>query len=264
MPTNDPVEQALRDLAEHLPTNTDRDLSSGVVERINSDDASSADGRPSRLMVPWRPVLVGVCLMLVAAIGLVSPVRDAAAAVLELVGIDIRQAEEGASPPAPSPPVDGELGTQVPVGDISEVSGFTVPQPRIATLGEPDEAYLLDGGDHQAVTMVWRHRAGIPVASASGASALLTVFHGGPPEKEFLQKVLFQGSRAHQVSINGDLGVFVDGPQTVIYLSSDRDVQEAQSRLSGNSLIWQQDGLTLRLESELEKRASLAIARSVN
>lgn len=263
MPTDDPVEQALRDLADHLPTIADRDLSPGVVEAINTD-ASPADGGGRWLVGAGKPILVGVVLVLLAAIGLVAPVRDAAAAVLELVGIDIRQADEGATPPAASPPVDGELGTQVPVADISKVAGFSVPQPRTATLGEPDEAYLLDGGDHQAVTLVWRQREGIPVASASGASILLTVFQGGPPEPEFLQKILFQGSRAQQVSVDGELAVFVDGPQTVLYLSSDGDVQEAQSRLSANSLIWQHDGLTFRLESALGQGASVDIARSVS
>jgi hypothetical protein len=63
--------------------------------------------------------------------------------------------------------------------------------------------------------------------------------------------------------VNDNPGVFVDGPQTVLYLSSNRDVEEAQSRLSGNSLIWQQDGLTFRLESALGQPASVAIAASV-
>jgi hypothetical protein len=48
-----------------------------------------------------------------------------------------------------------------------------------------------------------------------------------------------------------------------VYLSSDREVEEEQSRLSGNSLIWQQGGLTLRLESALGQGASVEVAASV-
>lgn len=262
MPNDDLVEDALRDLAAHVKTEADHDLSSVVLERIGTDVAATT--RRDGLASAWKPLIAAACLLLVAAFSLLSPVRDAAAAVLELVGIDIQQAESGRMPPAPSPPVNGELGRQIPLDAIATQAGFTVPEPRIGALGDPDQAYLLDGGDHQVVTLVWHRRDEIPVASASGASALLSVFHGGPTQPEFLKKILFQGSRAHQVMVNDQLGVFVEGPQTVIYQSSDREVEEAQSRLSANSLIWQQDGLTFRLESELGKGASLAIARSVS
>lgn len=263
MPNDDPVQRALRNLAAHVKTQPDHDLWPAVRERIAADPAP-ATTRRGRLSAAWKPLLVAACLLLVAALSLVSPVRDAAASVLELVGIDIRQAESGARPPAPSPPANGELGRQIPVDAVTAEAGFTVPEPRLAALGDPDKAYLLDGGDHQIVTLVWRRRDGIPVASASGASALLSVFHGGPTQPEFLQKILFAGSRARQVTVHGQLGVFVAGPQAVIYQSSNREIEEAQSRLSANSLIWQQDGLTFRLESELGRKGSLAIARSVS
>jgi hypothetical protein len=209
------------------------------------------------------PLVVASVVLIAFLLVFVSPVRSAVASMLEFVGIDIRQSDVGTRPPAPSPPTDSELGQRVSVATVSQAAGFAVPLPRTGQLGGPDEAYLLDGGDHQIVTLVWRHADDIPMSPASNAAVIFSVFQGGPPQVEYLEKILFQGSRAHKVVVNGDLAVFVDGPQTVLYQSTNHDVEEAQSRLSGNSLIWQQDGLTFRLESALGQQASVAIAESV-
>lgn len=263
MPTDDQLERTLRDLAGSLRVPTDRDLTEEVMQRVGAESERSPTavrGRP----VPTKRVLAIASLLLAAVLlSFVAPVRSAVASVLEFVGIDIRQSDVGASPPSPSPPMGGELGRLVPVGEVSQAAGFLVPLPRTSQLGSPDEAYLLDEGDHQVVTLVWRRDDKIPVSAASDAAVLLSVFQGGPTRVEYLEKILFQGSRAHRVQVNDNPGVFVDGPQTVLYLSSNRDVEEAQSRLSGNSLIWQQDGLTFRLESALGQPASVAIAASV-
>jgi hypothetical protein len=260
VPTDDQLERTLRDLGANLQVATGRDLTAHVMDRIgggpDTPPRASRD-RPVGLLVAAAVVLIAFLLAFAA------PVRSAVASMLEFVGIDIRHSDVGASPPAPSPPTNSELGQPVSVAEVSQAAGFVVPVPRTGELGSPDEAYLLDGGDHQIVTLVWRRADDITVSPASDAAVIFSVFQGGPPQVEYLEKILFQGSRAHKVAVNGNLGVYVDGPQTVLYLSTNRDVEEAQSRLSGNSLIWQQDGLTFRLESALGQQASVAIAESV-
>jgi len=263
MLTDSELEGTLRGLAAHLEVPSDPDLTAGVMRRISGEPGASS----SRLRV-WsgrtKLLLVGAGLVLAALlVSFAPPVRTAAAAVLDFVGIEIRPSDEGAAPPAPSPPTNAELGRAVPVADVSQEAGFVVPQPRTGEIGPPDEAYVMDGGDHQVVSLVWRRDKDIPVSSASDAALILSVFRGGPTRVEYLEKILFQGARAHRVQVNQNPGVFVDGPQTVVYLSSDREVEEEQSRLSGNSLIWQQGGLTLRLESALGQGASVEVAASV-
>jgi hypothetical protein len=255
------VERRLHDLAHHLTRPDDHDMSIAVIERIRAADAVPAptSGAGRRRVALAAAAL---CLALAASYGLFSPVRDAAASMLRLVGIDIEHAEEGARPPAVSPPVRAELGEQVSAADVSAEAGFDVPMPTDPALGGPDEAYVVNGGTYEVVTLVWRERSGIPVAPESGASALLSVFRGAPPNEDYVEKILYEGAHARRVSVNGALGVFVSGPQAVRYLGANGDLLETQPRLSANRLIWQQDGVTLRLESALGQDASLAIAGS--
>jgi hypothetical protein len=257
------VEERLRDLALHLPPPTAADLSTAFLERVaDPDRAAAREGLWAQMR---RPVLAGaaLCLALVAAYALLAPVRDATASVLRLVGIDIQHADPDARPPSLSPPVRAELGRRVAVDDVSAEVGFAVPLPRAPALGDPDEAYVVDGGASQVVTLVWREREGFPVASESGASALLSVFHGAPPDDEWVRKILYDGAQARRVSVNGAFGVFVSGPQAVRYVGGNGGLHEALPRLSANSLIWLQDGVTLRLEAAVGADAALALAESV-
>jgi hypothetical protein len=263
MTSDEHVEERLRDLALHLPPRPTADLLTAVLERVaQPDGATPSDEHWARLR---RPVLAAaaLCLALVAAYALLAPVRDATASVLRLVGIDIHHADSGARPPTLSPPVRAELGKRVTVADVSAEAGFAVPMPHTPALGDPDEAYVVDRGAYQVVTLVWREREGIPIAPASGASALLSVFRGAPPVDDWVRKILYEGAQASQVSVNGGVGVFVSGPQSVRYVGGNGDLHEALPRLSANSLIWQQDGVTLRLEAAVGADEALALAESV-
>ena len=259
MTTDADVVQALRELAQHLPSTSTEDLSPLVLETLREEQEPPARPRSARLVL----AVVAACLALITALGLFAPVRDAAATMLRLVGVDIQRAEQGARPPAPSPPAPSDLGVRISVDAVSMAAGFDVPTPHTLALGGPDEAYLTDGGTYEIVTLVWRERAAVPVAPASSASVLLSVFHGAPPDREYLEKILYEGAHAHRVSVNGDPGVFVTGPQAVVYAGRDFEMREAPSRLSANSLIWQRSGLTLRLESALGEDASVALAGTV-
>ena len=266
MSSDQRVEERLRDLALHLPpvpAESAADLSTTVLARVAEPDRATA--REGRWAPMRRPVLTAaaLCLALVASYALLAPVRDATASVLRLVGIDIQHADPDARPPALSPPVRAELGRRVDVDDVSAEAGFAVPMPRAPMLGDPDEAYVVDGGAYEVVTLVWREREGIPTAPASGASALLSVFHGAPPDDDWVRKILYEGAQARRVSVNGAFGVFVSGPQSVRYVGGNGDLHDALPRLSANSLIWLQDGVTLRLEAAVGADAAVALAESV-
>ena len=56
--------------------------------------------------------------------------------------------------------------------------------------------------------------------------------------------------------MDGQPGIWVEGEHVVSELFG-------LPRLSGNVLLWEQDGLTLRLEGRLTKEQALELARSV-
>jgi len=66
------------------------------------------------------------------------------------------------------------------------------------------------------------------------------------------------------VTVNGGRGFWIEGaPHQIFYRDVNGQVHDRQLRLAGNTLIWEQDGLTLRLESALSKDEALRIAASV-
>ena len=47
------------------------------------------------------------------------------------------------------------------------------------------------------------------------------------------------------------------------YLDADGEPQPDTARLAANTLLWERDGVTYRLESALDRDAALAIARQL-
>ena len=70
------------------------------------------------------------------------------------------------------------------------------------------------------------------------------------------------------VSVAGNPGFWIDGaPHTFFLACSEVDSEECREeryRLAGNVLLWEDDGVVLRLESALSREASLAIAASLS
>ena len=64
--------------------------------------------------------------------------------------------------------------------------------------------------------------------------------------------------------MNGGPGVWLAGrPHQVIYRDADGEIRDDAVRLAGNVLLWEQDGLTLRLEGAASLDDALAYAARV-
>jgi hypothetical protein len=71
-----------------------------------------------------------------------------------------------------------------------------------------------------------------------------------------IEKYVRFDQRAERVQVDGQPGIWVEGEHVVSELFG-------LPRLSGNVLLWEQGGLTLRLEGRLTKEQALELARSV-
>ena len=72
-----------------------------------------------------------------------------------------------------------------------------------------------------------------------------------------------QVDSATEVRLNGAKGLWVPGPQEVIYVRSDGTIAQASARLTtGRTLIWGTPRVVLRLEGGFSKTAALAVADS--
>jgi hypothetical protein len=112
------------------------------------------------------------------------------------------------------------------------------------------------------VDLVWRARPGLPASGFTDAGLLITEFRG-QTTPEFIKKVAVAG-QVEFLEVDGEPAYWFSGePHFFTYRDSAGTFREEQTRLAGNTLIWQRGDLTLRLEGELSKEEAIRIAESM-
>jgi hypothetical protein len=266
------LEGALADLAAALEFPPTPDLAAAVTARLEEAPARRAApaARGRRLGWPagWRRLAVAglAAVLLAAAVLVASPgTREAVARRLGLRGVDIRI---GGSPPptvttTPGGRLDLGLGDRVTLEEARRRVGFPVLVPGVRPLDRPDAVFVDQavptGG---RVDLVYRARPGLPASPFTDAGLLITEFRGRPTP-EFLKKVTGMGV-VEQVTVGGEPGYWFSGePHFFTYQDAAGNLRDEQTRLAGNTLVWQRGDLTLRLEGELSKEEAIRVAESM-
>jgi hypothetical protein len=265
------LEGALADLGAALRFPPTPDLAAAVTARLEQDPSPApARTRPRRprWLPGWRRLAVAgmVAVLLAAAVLVASPgTREAVARRLGLRGIGV---ELGGPPPptvttAPGGRLDLGLGERVTLAEARRRVRFPVLVPAAAGFQRPDAVFVNQavpaGG---RVDLVYRARPGLPASNFTDAGLLITEFRG-QPDSGFLKKVVVAGV-VQEVTVGGGPGYFFSGdPHFFSYQDADGQFREERTRLAGNTLIWQRDGLTLRLEGELPREEAVRIAESM-
>lgn len=267
------LEQALHDVGRSLAYAPPADLRRTVLARLAAAPAPRT---------PWwdnirsprqglRPALAAFAVLLLALALAVPAVRTAAGEILRIGGIDIfrgpaptapaptapaRPSPSGTIPPSPTP----LFGVPVTIDEARARAGYPLAVPTDQALGLPDEVYLrtLRGGATQ-VTLVYRQRAGIPVSPFAGVSAVV-VFLPGTLEPGALGKVAGPGTTIELVSVNGGSGAWLSGQPHQIFYRSGVGFEADDLRLAGNTLVWQQGPVTVRIEAAVDQATALRIA----
>lgn len=204
-----------------------------------------------------------VVLALVVAVALPGA-WAAASQFLHVNGIDIFRAPAISAPAATAAPRATFAGSLTTLDDARRRSDFTVKAPTEARLGAPDEVYrgLSPDRTHDVITLVYSSRAGIPVSRDAGVSALVVEFRGRIDEALF-GKVAAGGTRIEDVTVNGGKGFWIEGePHLFFYRDEAGNIWNETLRLAGNTLLWEQDGVTFRLEAQVSRDEALRIAAS--
>jgi hypothetical protein len=166
---------------------------------------------------------------------------------------------EPTRPPIPSP-VPGAslgLGTRVSLDEARQRFGGALLVP---DLGPPDAVYVMPND----VSLVYAARPGIPAsAQTRGVGLVLTQFRASIDQTLLGQKGLGPNTRLEDVQIAGRRGLWIAGAPHLFLRAPNGDVRDYPARLAGNTLLWEQDGVTFRLESGLDRDAALRIAESV-
>jgi hypothetical protein len=269
------LERALTDLAASLEFPPTPDLAAAVTARLGEAPAAApAPPTPAARARRWLAGLAGwrrlaaaglAVVLLAAAVLVASPgTREAVARRLGLRGIGVELG--GPTPPTVTTTPGGRL--ELGLGDrvtLEEARGrvdWPVLVPA-AGLGRPDAVFVNEavpaGG---RVDLVYRARPGLPASPFTDVGLLITEFQG-QPTPEFLKKVTAMGV-VEEVTVGGEPGYWFSGePHFFTYIDAAGTFREEQTRLAGNTLIWQRGDLTLRLEGELPKEEAIRIAESM-
>jgi hypothetical protein len=218
------LEHDLRALAAHVELPAERDLWPAVQARLG-------DRRPTR----WLRVAVVAAAVFAAAIGIafaVPPARGAILRFLGLEGVTITRVEK-------LPPVaraGGVAGVQTTLAGAAATLHF---RPLLPDIGLPDRIYV--DLSNQAVLLLYGNPLRLRLEETQ-----LGVF----------TKIVSVHEGVERVSVGDEPGVWLPDAHVI-------DDLFGQPRLSGSALLWEHDGVTMRLEGRLTKAQALEIARSV-
>ena len=108
--------------------------------------------------------------------------------------------------------------------------------------------------------LAYKPRPGIPLVRETGLGLLITEFRGDIAP-EFFLKTAGPDSTVEETSVSGDPAWWIAGhPHAMMVQASPGEYREETLRLAGNTLIWQDESVTLRIESGLSKSGAMDIA----
>jgi hypothetical protein len=195
---------------------------------------------PERRRRPlWRPLLVAAAVLLVAACvaALVPGARSAILHWFRIGGASVERVQT--LPPAERRSLEAALGRPVGAAEAERVLGAPVRVPRDA------RRLYVQGG---VVSALLETGAGTVLFSELRSHDL-----------PMLLKKLASGSTTVEfVTVNGGTGAWIAGTGHVVIFPA------APPRLAGNTLLWEESGVTYRLErAGLDRQTALALARSL-
>jgi hypothetical protein len=244
------LEGMLTDLAQDVVWPATPNVAPAVLERLVMPPPGAW-----RLRRAWRPafaIAVVATFLLAAAV---------AALAFGLPGLRIIFTES--LPPSAIAPAPGErlgLGdaTTLEAAAASFGGGLAVP----AAIGAPDETYA--AADGSIVSLVYHAADGLPALADSDIGLLVMEVHGRV-DPEHLEKLVLEGhNTVTVVDVVGVPGYWIEGgPHVLRYRDPSGETGEIVTRLVGDTLVWERDGVLYRIESALGFEETLRIAESM-
>ena len=234
--------------------------------------------RTSRALRRLRVAVVA--LAVIGAVLAIAPVRRAVAGWLGLRGVRIEQPiappTSGLTPTVVSRSTtsDEATTTAAPTAGFGETTTldaahkavtFAVRIPNDARLGEPDLVTLERDVARGLVTLWWKPNDRLPLPASPtnrrwGMS--FSTFHGSVEDWSF-SKMLGPNATVEFVTVQGVSGRWIEGEPHQLAIAADGQSAMVTNRLATNTLVWEKDGITYRLEAKISRDLALSIAQTV-
>jgi len=246
-----PIEQALLELAHHIDWPEQSAPTPDLHRRLTAHPTTRSRYR-------WVPV-TALLLVIVASLLLFSPqARQAVADLLGVAGIEI------SFDPDPAEAVGAELvlGEGLTLEEASAAVGFDLSLP--GSLGPPHAVFLSDRPSSGRVSMVWESDETLPASGDTGIGLIYSQFALELAEDSDFVKSVTPDTRVRAVEVGDAIGLWMEGaPHVISYEDADGNRVEEETRLAGNVLMWESDGVTHRIETTLGQVATLRLANSL-
>lgn len=209
-----------------------------------------------------RPAFPGLALwprrrvLLLAVAGVLLLAGTAVAARLAIGAIEIRVVP---TPPTPTPTAvesGAALGERVTLEGARARVGFPVVLP--AGLGPPAEVHVAESGfSSRVVVLVWDADASHTRIEGTSWSTILMELPGSKVPLAY--KDILADTTLQSVQVGKHDAFWISGPHQLSLLTPQG---EQRFTVTGNVLLWEQDGTTLRLETTLPKAEAIALAET--
>ena len=241
------VISALESLRQSLDASPAGDVVSDVRAAIDAE----AQRRKQRRR---RGTAVG--LAAIASTLLIPGVRTAVAHRFGIGGVNVHETTPGET----VPPVGGsfDLGQRVDLDQARSKVDYELRVPSLPELPRPT-VYLRDNG---IVSLVYPNSSSLPGAARTGVGMIITQFTGD--SRDIMEKFLDSGPNVRQLTVNGQHALWITGgDHYVFFINQDKGVVDVPGHVAGNTLLWVDSGVTMRLEADIPEAAAVRIAESM-
>lgn len=239
------IEQALVALADDIVFPATPHLAEAVVNQLPSrlPKVSTRSSGPRR----WVLVTVAAAVLAIVLLGLPGP----RAAIADLLGIGTVKVTLVDTLPA-ADLVSEPLGVEVSLSEAESETSFSIP-----TLGNDPDAVFIDRSiPGTVVTLVYDTPHGLPSLTITQLEATT--------HDALMQKLLGPDTDVTVVASDYGLAYWIEGgPHIVIMIDRDGQPHEDKARLSGNTLVYVHDGVTVRIEGNINLEQALDIANDL-
>lgn len=166
--------------------------------------------------------------------------------------------------PLPSMVVGPGLGEATTLGGAGAAISFSLRVPSLPELADPDLVYLADPPTGGAVTLLYRERDGFPADAATNIGLIVSQFRAdiGP---DVFEKLIRSGVSVTPTTASGqDAWWVAGGDHFFFYRDAQGQIVDSTLRLASDTLIWEEGGVTHRVEGAPTLEDAIRVAESLD